>query len=155
EIWFNAKKGSATTAPLSAVSLSGRERTVLRLPGFTTLQDVSADGRVLLTHGRGGSETRCRLPGWERERDLSWFMTAYVTSISADGKSFLFSQTGDDDDAEMGAYLRGTDGSPALRLGEGIPLSLSPDGRKVFLWDPLQRQYVVLSTGPGEPRRPL
>ena len=81
-------------------------------------------------------------------------MSAMAQGISADGKSVLFDET-DDADATDSAYLRETDGSPALRLGEGIPLSLSPDGGKVLAWDWRQKQYLVMSTGPGEPRRLL
>ena len=42
-------------------------------------------------------------------------------------------------------YLRGTDGSPALRLGEGEGFALSPDKKWVLARQP---------TGPGTPARP-
>ena len=140
--------------PLSAVSLSGRERVLLRLPGTINFQDVSADGRVLLTYGRDRPSIRCRLPGWEGERDLSWFQSSVARGISADGKILLFTEISEAD-ATYSTYLRETDGSPAQRLGEGIPHSLSPDGRRVLAGDERQRQYLVMSTGPGEPRRLL
>jgi len=51
-------------------------------------------------------------------------------------------------------YLRGTDGSPPVRLGTGAGLALSPDGRWVasLLFGP-PPEIVLLPTGPGEPRR--
>jgi Tol biopolymer transport system component len=51
-------------------------------------------------------------------------------------------------------YKRGTDGSPAVRLGEGRPLDLSPDG----LWalamtgGPDTPHLILLPTGAGQPR---
>jgi hypothetical protein len=49
-------------------------------------------------------------------------------------------------------YLRGTDGSPAVRLGEGHVFGLSPDGRWA-LTAPLfgEKRLVLLPTGAGEP----
>ena len=51
-------------------------------------------------------------------------------------------------------YLRRTDGSDAIRLGEGYPEDLSADGKFVLVgirWTK-PPQWVVLPTGPGEPR---
>jgi hypothetical protein len=52
-----------------------------------------------------------------------------------------------------GTYVRRLDGSPAVRLGEGRPQALSPDG----LWAlttrrPEDGEFTLLPTGPGEPR---
>jgi hypothetical protein len=50
------------------------------------------------------------------------------------------------------AYLRRTDGSDAIRLGEGFPEDLSPDGRLVLV--KLGRsEWSLLSTGAGSPKR--
>ena len=51
-------------------------------------------------------------------------------------------------------YLRKTDGSPPVRLGEGSALGISPDG----LWAMTSNmatppQIVLLPTGAGEPRQ--
>ena len=52
------------------------------------------------------------------------------------------------------ACLRKTDGSPVVRLGDGLPQSLSPDGRWVVATVPSEpRTYSLLPTGAGEPRR--
>ena len=153
EIWFTGSK-RGWSAPLHAVSLSRGERTLLRLPGWISLQDVSAEGRVLLTYGESRNVTRCRLPGWERERDLSWFESSEASDLSANGEDLLFAEMGDATPAYT-AYLRRTDGSPPQLLGKGSPLALSPDGKKVLAWDESQFQYLVLPTGAGEPRRLL
>ncbi len=52
------------------------------------------------------------------------------------------------------SYLRGTDGSPAVRLGSGFATSLSKDGKWVISIPATAppRQLVLLPTGPGESR---
>jgi Tol biopolymer transport system component len=52
-------------------------------------------------------------------------------------------------------YLRQTDGSPPIRLGEGEPESLSPDGKWVLsIVHPLADSHlVVYPTGAGEPKQ--
>ena len=54
-------------------------------------------------------------------------------------------------------YTRATDGSPAVRLGDGHPESLSPDGKWVLTRAPgaetaWGREWVLVPTGPGTPR---
>ncbi len=50
-------------------------------------------------------------------------------------------------------YLRGTDGSDAVRLGDGFPEDLSPDGKWV-LAAPIgnRTHWFILPTGTGSPR---
>jgi hypothetical protein len=52
--------------------------------------------------------------------------------------------------ANRAVYLRKTDGSPAVRLGEGYAQALSPDGK----WAITRRgkDLVLMPTGAGEPR---
>src|SRR5262249_8380815 len=51
------------------------------------------------------------------------------------------------------AYVRGTDGSPAIPIGEGFGMALSPDGRLVLVAaPPAPRSLVLLPVGPGTPR---
>src|SRR5262249_32555874 len=49
---------------------------------------------------------------------------------------------------------RGTDGSPAVRLGEGSGLAISRDGKKVLaqMHPTGDRQLVQYPTGPGAPK---
>ena len=51
-------------------------------------------------------------------------------------------------------YLRGTDGSPAVRLGPGLPIEISPDGKwaMVFASTRAPSQLALLPTGTGEAR---
>ena len=94
-----------------------------------------------------------RPPGEARERNLSWLDWSFPTDLSDDGRLLLFMEQGSGAGPNGTIYLRGTDGAPAVRLGEGFPLDLSPDGRWVLSSPSMSRtQLVVLPTGAGEPK---
>ena len=140
EIWFSAEKRSDQTRygswrpALRAVSLSGRERILLRMPQFQSLQDVAADGRVLLTTGQLRGETFAKPPGEQAERNLSWHEGSSYAELSRDGRQLLFLEQ-----AESATYLRPTDGGPARRLCSGQAIGLSPDARLVVRHGALDR----------------
>ena len=72
-------------------------------------------------------------PGETEERDLSWFDASQPAALSRDGRTLLFTDRGAagslQDAGNAASYLRRTDGSPAIRLGEGTAQALSPDGQ--------------------------
>jgi Tol biopolymer transport system component len=115
------------------------------------LHDVAADGRVLLARNNPQGLISVLAPGESQERDLSWQDHSSAIDLSPDGRLLLFSESGDAGGVRYGAYLRRTDGAPAVRLGEGRALALSPDGRWVATI-PLDAppRLVLLPTGPGE-----
>ena len=77
--------------------------------------------------------------GQERDQDLSWLDYSYPADLSADGKLLLFDEEGGGGGLSYSktgglsyaVYLRQTDGSPAILLGEGGATPLSPDGKWV------------------------
>ena len=88
------------------------------------------------------------------EHDLTWLDWSYPASLSADGKSLLFREEGEAGGSTYAVYLRNTDGSAAIRLGDGQSLALSPDGKWALSTradDPTQ--LFLLPTGPGEARQ--
>jgi hypothetical protein len=153
EVWFTA----AGRLPLLrntvyALSTSGAVRIVARVPGNTSLHDIAPDGRVLVarTDDRGGISVR--VPGESTARDLSWLDAAMLAGITPDGRRILFSETGVGGGPRASSYMRGTDGSPAVRLGDGFAWALSPDGQ----WAIVQSEaahFDLIPTGPGQPRR--
>ncbi|MGH9579987.1 MAG: hypothetical protein ACRD2R_03260, partial [Terriglobales bacterium] len=153
EVWFTAAHEAGAVGRLvHAVSLAGQVRTILRDVGVLTLQDISRDGRVLLTHESERRGIVAFSAGDTQERDWSWFDRSYARDISADGKTILFDETGEGAGKEYSVYLRKLDGSPAVRLGDGNGVSLSPDGK----WAVAGRRsgkMFALPTGAGEPRR--
>jgi len=144
ELWFTR----STERRLSAVTPAGRERVLASLPGEFTLQDVSRDGRILLERVSGSAELRGFAPGDTAERDLTWLDNSDAADLSADGKTFLFTESGSGGGASRAVYKRQMDGSPPVRLGDGTALALSPDGKWAMC--KLNEQLVLLPTGPGE-----
>ncbi len=152
EVWFTATKVGNARA-LYAVSLSGRERLILRVPGTLTLHDVLADGRALVARETWRLGISALPPGANRERDLSWLDWSLVRDMSADGKTLLFDESGEGGGSTYAVYLRKTDGSPAVRLGDGTAMALSPDGKwALAIVHSQPPQLVTLPTGPGEAR---
>ncbi len=152
EIWFSGQKGAEKYA-LYAVTPSGRERTVRREAGGLYLHDIARDGRVLLNDYFWHSSLAA-LPGGESaERELSWMDRPNVEAISKDGRTVVFDEWGEGGGDNGAVYLRATDGSAAVRLGDGSGMDLSSDGRWV-LSQPAQspETLVLLPTGPGQPR---
>jgi eukaryotic-like serine/threonine-protein kinase len=128
EIWFSATRTGGDRS-LYAVNLSGTVRLLARVPGELTLLDVRKDGNVLLTRGNDRAGLVGFAPGETKERDLSWLDWSVPGDLSADGRTVLFGETGEGGGPKYAVYVRKTDGSPAIRLSEGIGLGLSPDGK--------------------------
>jgi Tol biopolymer transport system component len=157
EVWFSASGGGGKTAgtdhALFAASPSGHVRTVTSAPGSLDLEDIAPDGRALIAHGTRRPSIMALAPGSADETELTWMDFSWVSDISADGRQLLFSEQGVAGGPGYAVYLRGTDHSPAVRLGKGMSQSLSPDRRWALAIDLSENRLVVLPTGPGEPRR--
>ena len=155
EIWFTGSRtGKGGSSALYAVSTSGRERTIFSSPGTLKLNDVARSGHVLLTRGttRGGIVAL----GAEatEDRELSWYDYSTVGDLSTDGKTLLFFEWGEGVGAKSTIFIRKTDGSDAVRLGEGRPLALSPDARwALAVQGETPGELVLLPTGTGDVRR--
>jgi serine/threonine protein kinase len=155
EIWFSAREfaGSSERLVLHAVSLSGKHRVVAQVPGLPIIADIARDGRVLMKHAEWPISMICLPPGSSKEVDLSWFDFSIGADLSNDGKSILFDEGGIAAGAKGGVYLRGTDGSPAVHLGEGHALALSPDGQwALSMPNDSQERLVLLPVHAGQPR---
>jgi len=152
EIWFSATT-SGSSRELHAVTRDGKERLVYLGTGTLTLQDIAKDGRVLFSRDDMRAGMIGLAPGETKERDLSWHDWTIPRDISDDGKLVSFDETGEAGGETGVIYVRGTDGSPAVRLGEGRAPTLSPDGKWVLaLSRTTRRGLVELPTGAGESR---
>ena len=116
---------------------------------------MAADGRILLTNKMMRRELVGRGPGDSAERNLSWGDWSFPSFLSSDGRTVLFEEAKLVTDGDYGLFLRPTDGSPPVRLGDGLGFALSPDGRWVLAAS--QRggtvQLWLLPTGAGQARR--
>jgi eukaryotic-like serine/threonine-protein kinase len=155
EILFTAAAYGFTTS-LYAVNRSGRQRLIAHLSGSFGLADVAPDGRLLMSQTVYSSALFYLPTVDSKETDLYWHDLSQVTDISRDGKSLLFFEGGDATRSgeDYVTYLRGTDGSAAVRLGPGIPFEISPDGKWAMVLGSTRApsQLVLLPTGAGEAR---
>jgi len=150
EIWFTATRTGGDRS-LYATDLSGIVRLLARVPGELTILDVGKEGNVLLTRGNDRAGMIGLAPGEPKEKDLSWLDWSVPGSLSADGKMILFQESGEGGGPHYAVYLRNTDGSPAIRLGEGSGLSLSPDGQwALSRLNVVPSPLVLYPTGVGE-----
>ncbi|MGB8864949.1 MAG: protein kinase, partial [Candidatus Sulfotelmatobacter sp.] len=158
EVWFTASE-LGLFHYITAVTLSGKQRLVTRVPGSLVMFDIWRDGRVLLARADRRREVMAQSDGATKERDLSWLDYSYPADLSADGKTLLFDeegigggvQYGDVQDLTYAVYIRSTDGTPAIRLGEGGAAALSPDQKWVIIATPSSPQQLrLLPTGAGE-----
>jgi Tol biopolymer transport system component len=158
EVWFTASE-LGLFHYITAVDLAGKHRLVTRVPGSLVIFDIWRDGRVLLARADRRREVMGLSGGATKERDLSWLDYSYPADLSADGKTLLFDeegigggvQYGDTQDLTYAVYVRNTDGTPAIRLGEGGASALSPDQKWVLVVTPISPgQLRLLPTGAGE-----
>lgn len=148
EVWYSAAPNGASRA-IYALGLDGKEGQIYRAPGGLTLHDISRNGHVLLTADKLRMGIAALPPGESQERSLSWF------DWSADGKTIVFSESGEAMGTDYAIFLRKTDGSPAIRLGDGTTGYLSPDGQLVLATVGSPEKTILLPTGVGEPRQLL
>jgi Tol biopolymer transport system component len=155
EIWFTGSKEAGQPEAIFGVTLEGKVRLVVRVPGVLELDDVSRDGRVLAAHHTMVQTLMGRSLPEERERNLSWLDASDPEDLSPDGMTVVLTETGEGSSARPTVYLRRMDGSPAIKLGEGQGMALSPDGKWVLAETGSTGQphrLVLLPTGTGQTR---
>jgi len=153
EIYFSGG-GPGGTYVSYALTLSGVRRTMLQGPGAMTFHDAGRDGRWLVTRDEVSSGVKILAQGEAEERDLSWLNLSQAVDLSADGRTLLLSDQSILAGTNYSVCIRGTDGSPVVRLGEGGAADLSPDGKWALAAIPsTPPQLILYPTGAGEPRR--
>lgn len=150
EVWFSASNsGSATN--LRGVSLDGKVRTITNVPGGMWLQDRFNDMALMVTHqiriGIRGTE-----PGGKQERELGWLGWSGMRDMTPDGKYILFDEEGDGGGPNYTVFMRNTDGSPPVRIGEGQGMALSADGKWAITQPAKGGPLTVVPTGAGVAR---
>jgi Tol biopolymer transport system component len=154
EVWFTAAE--VGNRALYGVSLSGKLRSLAQVTGSLTIQDVSSDGRVLLIDEARRLGMSALPPGETKERELSWLDWSRPAGLSRDGKTVLFFESGEGGGPGYSTYLRGTDGSPAVRLGAGQAAGFSPDGKwALALLNKLTNPSLVLYPAGAGQQRPV
>ncbi len=146
EVWFTPQKQIRDRSPaLMAATLTGQLREVTRGPGQLRLFDIAPNGRLLIARW----DVHLGLRGFSsfsgRERELSATDDSVLADLTGDGRNVLIFD-------RQALFLRPTDGSPPLRLGEGLQdARLSPDGKWVLAGSKEGR--VLVPVGAGDVRR--
>jgi serine/threonine protein kinase/Tol biopolymer transport system component len=153
EIWFSAVR-HGNSRSLWAVDLSGHLRQVLTLPGGFTLQDISRDGHVLGTFDVERLAMEWNGKDDKGAQDLSWYNWSVARDVSRDGQWVLFSESSEPVGPNYAVGIRNVDGSPPIRLGEGVAGGLSPDGQwaTATVETPLPH-IILLPVGAGQARQ--
>ena len=142
EIWYSEG------ITLHAVPRSGKVRTVWSALEIIVIQDISRDRRVMLTTEDRGGDIIAGTIGGAESRNLVTFHWAAAYGISNDGQLAAIDEFDAGSRYEM--FVRRTDGSPAVHLGQGVMLGMSPDGKTVLgMWN---QKLLLAPTGVGEIR---
>ncbi len=149
EVW-----GTRNGNTIIGFAMDGSERVVFQSPGLIALQDISDDGRVLVTLANNRREIVGFGPDSAQQQNLTWFDWSQVRALSEDGRYVLFGEGNTATPEGYWLYHRGTNGSPAVRIGVGLGMALSPDGRSALA---LSRPFSeaipqLLPIGAGEIR---
>ena len=131
-----------------AVTLDGKDRTVLRSPTELVIEDISATGKVLLESVRFQIEMgvkRAMRAGRVISRPGS-----IMGSMSPDGQWIVFNRY---QGSDYQAYVKKADGVAAVKLGDGYGAGITWDASMVAAAQNSQPHKLYLyPTGAGEQR---
>jgi Tol biopolymer transport system component len=148
EIWLPADLGKSADPPLMAFGLSGGQRVLERGPFTADLDDVSRDGRALVTLFDQQESAWGLLAGQTTEARLLGRTDLRLVDLSRDGKRLVLRDAPVLSD--VGVWIATGDGSPPVRLGNGTAQGLSADGQWVLASQ--EGRLRALPTAAGEPK---
>ena len=148
ELWANANN------TIHAYKPDGTSRLVFTGTSYLAVQDIDRKGRVLALTQTNRRELIGLGPDSDEPKNLTWLDWSQARAISQDGRLALFGEGNTGDETGYWLYVRALDGSPAVRIGEGLALAFSPDSRWVLaLSNPFNNPVPTLfPTGAGESR---
>ena len=155
-LWFSASDMQGERESPRAVyrlTLPAKLQRVAGESSNLTLHDVSPQRELLISRDAERYEILADTSG--QARDLSWLDFSRADDLSADGKNVLLTVEGEAAGKNYEVYLRKTDGSPPIRLGEGYGSAISPDGQLVLAVAPFGSgqdavpQFTLLPIGKG------
>jgi len=138
---------------LWAVRRGRAPRLVYRAPRGLLINDVSRDGRLLMTGRDWQQEIELLHVPDNRITPLQWLDWASISGVSDDGSAVLFFESGIAAGDEGLIFLRNPAQPAPVKLGVGRAMDLSPDGK----WALAQREETpgklwLLPTGAGVAR---
>ncbi len=132
------------------MTLGGKVRTITNVPGGMWLQDARTGDDPDDDKPEPSRNSRpCRREE-KRKRELGWFGWSLLRDISRDGKKVLFEEEAEGGGPNYTVFLRDTDGSPPVRIGEGTGEAISPDNKWVITKPAKGGALSLVPTGAGE-----
>src|SRR5579872_3224034 len=152
EVWFSADPtAAAIDRRLMAVTPAGAMRMLAAAPGDMLLHDVAPDGSAIVSIEDRQRKIFFANAKDNEERELTWLDRAVLVTLSPDGKQVVFHEGGKGGGSLGLIFLRQTDGTSAVRLGEGYAIALSPDQKWVLaIQEANPRRFLLIPTGAGE-----
>jgi len=151
EVWFSASNAGASDN-LRGVTLDGKVRSIANVPGGMWAEDIR-DGVVLVVSQQQRIGISGVPPGSKDERDLGWLGWSTDLSISDDGKKVLFTEEADGGGPNYTVFLRDSDGSPPVRISDGLGVAISPDNKWVVTQPAKGGPLSLVPTGAGQARQ--
>lgn len=149
--------GESTNSGLQRVdevTLDGDLRSGPPSAGDAVIQDIAPDGRRLIMRTDGFNRMWAKRAGDPAPKDLSWLDVTFFPILSGDGTLLVFGDGSSVAGENYAVMLRRTDGSPAVRLGEGADYGLSRDKQWVLSTLPtMPAKLVMYPTGAGTARQ--
>lgn len=143
-VWFNDREGGSTSIYKLDLDAT-RMRLVTRLPGTFGIHDIAENGDVLLEQWERTDETYAVDPGGA-QHDLTRSRASMLGDLSRDGKVAVVTQNWW---GERTTFLHAADGSPPIRIEEGMGGAIAPDAKSVLV---VQKSRIVIApVGPGQP----
>jgi serine/threonine protein kinase/Tol biopolymer transport system component len=151
EVWFTASRAGSSDN-LYGITLSGKQRNVANVPGGMWLQDLQNGTSLVISHQQRIA-IRGVQPGGTEEHELGWLGWSILRDISADGTKIVFDEEADGGGPNYTAFMRDTDGSPPVRISDGVALAISPDNQWVITQAAQGGPLHLVPTGAGESRQ--
>jgi hypothetical protein len=131
EVWYTAA-AAGSNYEIWAAGPDHPERRIYSAPGGVILQDVTRDGKALITRYDRTVHVEGSFDGARDIQDLSWLGGSFAQDISRDGRRVLLSHFGQGSSPNYDLYVRGSRDAEASRIGEGQGQQFSPDGTSVL-----------------------
>ena len=113
------------------MTLAGKVRTIINVPGGMWLQDSRGPLTLMITH-QARLGIRGLPPGGKEEVNWAGSAGPCRRDISRDGKKVLFEEEAEGGGPNYTVFLRDTDGSPPVRISDGTGEAISPDNKWVI-----------------------
>ncbi|MBX7184288.1 MAG: protein kinase [Vicinamibacteria bacterium] len=133
EVWFGGQREGGPPRQINAATVDGRNRLVAEPLGSLQFMDLSTTGSALIMRTTLWTEMRARSRGTKDEVELAGADLTFLSDLTDDGKRVLGTDIGVGGGPNFTSFLQTTDGSPAVRLGEGDGQALSPDEKSILL----------------------